>query len=223
MRAGAVSQFEVRFPGDYGHPGLAGRTVAFQVFLHQVMEPVLLENITDLLENPPRNIYRFNDLAGLRKQNENLYYLTLRDSVPWKLTQEMTDFLSLLNFYLKLGLQEQASGLLDLLPPDGSMHEHAGRILLAGNQPEKTLAILGRTPSGGAEAAITKAKALIKMTRYEEAEKAVDSPSLAGDIQVLDLRVGLASLMGQPLGIYLARMDDLINRQISFMRVEAGG
>ncbi|MBI5557843.1 MAG: radical SAM protein [Deltaproteobacteria bacterium] len=223
MRAGAVNQFEVRFPGDYGHPGLAGRSVSFQVFLHQVMEPVLLQNINDLLENPPRNIYRFNDLAGLRKQNENLYYLTLRDSVPWKLTQEMTDFLSLLNFYLKLGLREQANDLLDLLPPDGSMHEHAGRILLTANQPEKTLAILGRTPSASTEAAITRAKAMIKMTRYEEAEKVVDSPSLAGDIQVLDLRVGLASLLGLPLETYLARMDDLINRQISYMRVEAEG
>lgn len=217
MKAGRVSQFAVRFPADYGNRDLAGRAVMFQVFLHQVMEPVIIMHMDGLVDNAPQNIYRFNDLEGLRKQNENLYYMVLKDSVPQKLIYEMTDFLSLMNFYLKLGFRQQAETLLDLSPRDGSTLEHVGRILLADSWPEKAYEILSPIAGSSTEAAINCAKALIKMKRYDEAEKIVGSPSLAHDIQALDLRVGLASLRQQPLDIYLARMDDLLDRQISYM------
>ncbi|MBU4260373.1 MAG: radical SAM protein [Proteobacteria bacterium] len=217
MKAGRVSQYPVRFPADYGHRELAGRTVMFQVFLHQVMEPVIIENMAGFLDNPPKNIYRFNDLEGLRKQNETLYYMVLKDSLPQKLMQEMTDYLSLINFYLRLGFRQQAEPLLDLLPRNGSTLEHAGRILLADSWPEKAYEILSTIADSSTEAATNCAKALIKMKRYDEAEKIVGSPSLSHDIQALDLRVGLASLRQQPLEIYLARMDDLLDRQISYM------
>jgi hypothetical protein len=217
MKAGKVSQFAVRFPADYGNSDLAGKAVMFQVFLHQVMEPVIIMHMDGLLDNAPQNIYRFNDLEGLRKQNENLYYMVLKDSLPQKLIHEMTDFLRLINFYLKLGFRQQAEPLLDLLPRNGSTLEHAGRIMLADSWPEKAYEILSPIAGSSTEAATNCAKALIKMKRYDEAEKIVGSPSLAHDIQALDLRVGLASLRQQPLDIYLARMDDLLDRQISYM------
>jgi tetratricopeptide (TPR) repeat protein len=217
MKAGGVSQFAVRFPADYGQPELAGQTAMFQVYLHQVLEPVPLANAEELPANGPRNIYRFNDLPALRKQNENLYYLVLRDSMPQKLLQEMTDFLSLLNFYLKLGFRGQAEELLALLPGDGSMHEHAARILLAGNWPEKAHELLHRLADLGTEGTVNLAKALIRMQRYAEAEEVVASPLLSGDIQVLDLRVGLAALRQQPIELYLARMNELIDCQIRYM------
>ncbi|MFH1214966.1 MAG: radical SAM protein [Pseudomonadota bacterium] len=217
MKTGRVNQFEVRFPDDYGNRSLAGRTVTFQVHLHQVMEPVVFSHWADLLEQAPRNIYRFNDLEGLRRQNENLYYLALKDSVAFKLTHEMTDFLSLINFYQRLGFREKADSLLALLPPDGSMHEHAARILLANNRPGKAEQLLSRIGNSGTEVTINRAKALIKLQRYGDAEKAVASPLLSRDIQILDLRVGLASLMQQPIENYLSRMDDLLNRQIDSM------
>ncbi len=223
MKAGRVSQFPVSFPADYGHRELAGRTVPFQVFLHQVMEPANMAHLDALLDNPPQNIYRFNDLEGLRQQNENLYYLALKDSLPQKLMQEMTDFLSLINFYLKLGFRHQAEPLLDLLPRDQSTLEHAGRILLASNWPDKAYEILSSIAGSSSEAAINCAKALIKMKRYDEAEKIVASPSHSQDIQALDLRVGLASLRQQPLDVYLARMDDLLDRQISYMQAGMAG
>ncbi|MFZ5766697.1 MAG: radical SAM protein [Thermodesulfobacteriota bacterium] len=217
MKAGRVSQFPVRFPDDYGEPALAGRTAIFQVYLHQVMEPVEIADWRDLAAQAPRNIYRFNDLDGLRRQNDNLHYLALRDSVPWKLTQEMTDFLSLLNYYLRLGFRDKADALLDLLPPDAASHEHAGRILLANNRPEAAVELLSRLAAPGAEAIINHAKALIKMQRYEEAERLVMAPHLSHDIQILDLRVGLASLTAQPVAVYLTRMNELIDRQIDSM------
>ena len=217
MKAGGVSQFAVRFPADYGRPELAGQTVMFQVYLHQVLEPVRLENPDDLPANGPRNIYRFNDLAALRQQNENLYYLVLKDSLPQKLLQEMTDFLSLLNFYLKLGFRARAEPLLDLLPGDGATLEHAGRILLANSWPEKAHELLSRIAGRSTEGTVNLAKALIKMKRYDEAEHAIASPSLAADIQALDLRVGLASLRQQPADVYLARMNELIDRQVQYM------
>lgn len=217
MTAGRVNQFEVRFPADYGNKSLAGRLATFQVHLHQVMEPVAIAQWRDLLEQAPRNIYRFNDLDGLRRWNENLYYLALRESVPWKLTQEMTDFLGLINFYMRLGFRDKGDSLLELLPADGSMHEHAARILLASNRPDKTEELLSRIGNSGTEVTVNRAKALIKLKRYDDAEKVLSSPLLSRDIQILDLRVGLASLMRQPLEIYLARMDDLINRQVDSM------
>jgi len=217
MKAGRVSQFPVRFPADYGHSELAGRSVMFQVFLHQVMEPVIMEHMDALLDKPPQNIYRFNDLEELRKQNETMYYMVLKDSLPQKLIQEMTDFLSLINFYLKLGFRQQAEPLLDLLPRNGSTLEHAGRILLADSWPEKAYELLSTIADSSTEAATNCAKALIKLKRYDEAEKIVGSPALSHDIQALDLRVGLASLRQQPLEIYLERMDDLLDRQISYM------
>ncbi|MFZ5769912.1 MAG: radical SAM protein [Thermodesulfobacteriota bacterium] len=223
MKAGRVSQYPVSFPADYGHSELAGRTVLFQVFLHQVLEPVSLEHPEALLDNPPRNIYRFNDLEGLRKQNENLYYLVLKDTLPQKLVQEMTDFLSLINFYLKLGFRQQAEQLLDLLPRNGATLEHAGRIVLANGWPEMAYEMLGAMAGSSSEAAINCAKALIKMKRFEEAEELVGSPLLGHDIQALDLRVGLASLRRQPLDVYLARMADLLDRQVSYMQGGSAG
>ncbi len=217
MKAGRVNQFSVAFPNDYGNTELAGRTALFQVFLHQVMEPVIMHRLDDLQENAPQNIYRFNNLEGVRKQNENLYYLVLRDSLPQKLMQEMTDYLSLVNFYLRLGFRDRAEPLVDLLPGDPSTLEHAGRILLANNWPEKAHEILRTIAESSTEAAINYAKALIKMKQLDEADTVVSSASLSHDVQALDLRVGLASLRQQPIEKYLARLDDLLERQISYM------
>jgi hypothetical protein len=110
-----------------------------------------------------------------------------------------------------------------MLPRNGATLEHAGRILLANGWPEMAYEMLGTMARSSNEAATNCAKALIKMKRFEEAEKLVGSPLLSHDIQALDLRVGLASLRRQPLDVYLARMADLLDQQISYMQGGSAG
>ncbi|MCF6291413.1 MAG: radical SAM protein [Desulfobacterales bacterium] len=218
LKAGRVTQCEVRFPADYGHPELAGRTVLFQIYLHQVLEPVFFPDPAALLQ-ARRPVYRFHDLAGLREQNESLYYLVLRDSELRSLTQDMTDFLSLLNFRLRLGFYQTATEMVRLLPPDRSMHDHAGRILLANGCVEQALELLDEVAGSDNQVEVNRVKALIRLERYEEAERIAGASSLDNDMHALDLRVGLASLRERPRKEYLKRMDDLLNYQLQTMGV----
>lgn len=216
MRGGHQGQFDVCFPTDYGNLELAGRILTFQVFLHQVMEPVRVESAIDIIRLP-RNKYRFFDLSGLRKHNERLYYLVLRDMVFRDLHQEMTDFFSLLNFRLKLGFGEEARAMCAILRPGSEAARYAGRVLLASGQAKEALALLA---SAGQEQDVTidLIKMYIKMENFQEAERLAAAPHLADDVQALDLRVGLASHLQMPVATYLDRMDDLLRHQVKALK-----
>jgi len=217
MRTGQVKQCEVRFPADYGNHELAGRQITFQIYIHLVQDRVGFTSPAELLENPPRNIYRFHDLPGLRENNENLYYMVLKDSVLRDLTQDLTDMIKQIDLLLKLGFRERATAIQRMMPEDPTLHAHLGRILLANGLAEEAYQHL--TSYGGQtnEVAINRAKALIKLERFQEAEAIVMEPKLAGEIQALDLRVGLAALLELPIARYLDRMDDLLEHQIAQM------
>lgn len=217
MRAGGVKQLEAVFPDDYGNRELAGKTVMFQLYLHLAMEPYIGRNMAEFFERPPGNIYRFHDLDALRKHNGNLYYLVLKDSVFRDLAYNLTDIISLLNFNLKLGFHEKAKSILARLPMDENLQAHVGRVFLANGLPEEAYRILSSAGERNKDVAVDRAKALIKMKRYQEAEAIVADASLSGDIMALDLRVGLASLLAYPTAIYLERMDDLIEHQVKMM------
>lgn len=219
LRAGRLTQFEVRFPAAYGNEELAGRTAVFQAFLHQVLEPVLAETNQDLPAVLPRNTYRFSDLTALRQHNENLYYLAMRDTAERGLTQDMTDFFKMLDFRLKLGFWEEADAMLQILPPDSDLAGHAGRILLANKRTAEALAFL--SPGGNEETRINRIKALIELERFREAEELAQNPEFSGNIQVLDLLVGLASLQQLPLATYHARMDALLSHQVEALEKRA--
>lgn len=212
LKAGQWAQFDVNFPSDYGNRELAGRTAVFQVYLHQVLEPVLVEAGRELSGNLPHNMYRFADLAALRQHNEKLYYLVLRDTVERGLTQDMTDYFKMLDFRLKLGFREEALAMLAILPPESDLASHAGRILLINQRPEEALTFL--SANGNDETRLNRIKTLIELKRYEEADRLAQDSVLNANVQALDLRVGLASLLNLPVEIYLSRMDDLINRQV---------
>jgi radical SAM superfamily enzyme YgiQ (UPF0313 family) len=217
LRTGQVQQCEVRFPADYGNRELAGRRITFQIYIHLVQDRVEYTSPAEFLENPPKNIYRFHDLPGLRDNNESLYYMVLKDAVLRDLTQDLTEMIKLIDLLLKLGFRERATALQQMMPDDPTLHAHLGRILLANGLAEEAYQHL--TSYGGLtnEVAINRAKALIKLKRFQEAEAIAMEPNLANEIQALDLRVGLAALLKLPVARYLDKMDDLLERQIALM------
>jgi hypothetical protein len=221
MRTGQVKQCEVRFPADYGNRELAGLQITFQIYIHLVQDRIEGATPAEFLKSPPRNIYRFHDLPALRQNNDNLYYMVLKDSVIRELTQDLTDLVKLIDLFLKLGFRERASALQRMMPDDPTLHAHLGRIMLANGLAEDSY--LHLTSFGGQtnEVAINRAKALIKLKRFQEAEAIVMEPKLANDIQALDLRVGLAALLELPTARYLDRMNDLLEHQIALMMTPA--
>ncbi|MEW6220867.1 MAG: hypothetical protein AB1634_15225, partial [Thermodesulfobacteriota bacterium] len=218
VRPGRPVQFPVRFPDDYGLARLAGRQVEFQVYPHLVLEPVAVDSLAALAAFSRRNLYRFTDLVSLREHNENLCYLVLRETALRGLTQDMTDFFSLMSYYLRLGFRERVEEMLPLLPGDPDSRLHAGRLFLAAGLHEQALALLPSPGQGDAMALIQRIKALIHLERLAEAETLAADPRLAVDVQGLDLRVGLATLQGLPTSTLLARLDALIDRQVEAMR-----
>jgi anaerobic magnesium-protoporphyrin IX monomethyl ester cyclase len=217
LSSGRVTQADVLFPTDYVNRQLAGRRVLFQIHAHLVLEPVVYRNIAEVRDKPPRNIYRLHDLHGLRQHNEILYFKVLRDALIRDLTQDLTDVICLINLNQKLGFPEKTAALLAALPADDTLYEHLGRIFLANNLPDQAHSILTRIKNPTNNAKIHLAKALIKLERLQEAEQLALDVGLASEVQALDLRVGLAALLHQPLATYLQRMDDLLDLQVKMM------
>lgn len=216
MRGGHQGQFEVCFPADYGNQELAGRTLTFQVFLHQVLEPVRAESASEAI-GLPRNKYRFFDLPGLRTHNERLYYLVLRDMVFRDLHLDLTDYFSLFNFRLKLGFLEEVRAMCAILPPGSEAVMYAGRILLASGQAEEAIALLSSSGQDR-DVSIDLIKAHIQAENYQEAERLAAAPHLANDVQALDFRVGLASFLQMPVATYLDRMDAILRHQVQALK-----
>jgi anaerobic magnesium-protoporphyrin IX monomethyl ester cyclase len=219
LRGGLPGQFPVRFPDDYGNRDLAGRTLAFMAHLHQVLEPVAAESANEI-RALPRNKYRFSDLTGLRKHNERLYYLVLRDMIFRDLHHEINDFFALLNFKLKLGFLEEARVMWATLPPGSEPARYAGRLLLTSGRAEEAIGLIAPGKQDR-EATIDLIKAYIQCKNYQEAERLAASPVLAGDIQALDLRVGLASYLQLPVESYLSRMDELLRHQVAALQTRS--
>ncbi len=222
LKAGRWTQFDVTFPDDYGNQELAGRTATFQVVLHLVMEPVTMENMEDIRSRLPPNKYRFTDLQSLRENNEKLYYMVLRDTSMRGVTQDMTDYLTLVNFYLKLGFFDKAWEMAGVLPEEPGMRNHASKIYLANGRAREALSLIDPVAAHSTETKITQIKCFIKLERYNEAEQLAGDPALTKELQALDLRVGIASYLQLPEETYLQRMDDLLENQVESMIRDAG-
>lgn len=217
VKSGSTTQFDVVFPADYGNRRLAGEKLSFQVYLHQVLEPLPYKSIEELAGKSTRNMYRFDDLFNLKKHNENLYYMVLRDSVLHSYMGNLPHMMALFNYYLKLGFQEKALDLAYSLPQEASVQGHAGRVLLANELPEEALEFLQKAADTNAEMENQRLKAHIKLKHYEEAEKIGADPRLANSLQTMNLRVNLASLQQLPVARYLKRMDRLLDSQVKIM------
>lgn len=220
VKAGSATQFEVVFPEDYGNKRLAGKKVIFQAYLYQVLEPVVYRSVDEMYEQAHRNMYRFEDLFGLKKHNENLYYKVLRDSVLHSFTGNLTDSIALFNYYLKLGFKEKAMDLAFSLPDEPSITGHIGRILLVNNYPEEALDCLEKVAGTSGEMENQRIKAYIQLKEYEKAEEIASHPILSTNLETMNHRIRLASLMQFPVEKYLHRTNRFLDTQVKMMAAQ---
>jgi radical SAM superfamily enzyme YgiQ (UPF0313 family) len=217
LKAGSAVQFDVRFPADYGAPDLAGRTIPFQAFLYQVLEPIVFDDIAALRDQPPHNMYRFDDLVGLQKYNENLYYMVLRDAVLHSRNGNLNNLLALFNYYLKLGFIDKALEIAHTLPDEASVMGHVGRVFLGNGRAAAALDFLEKAADTSVEIENQRIKARIHLGRYDEAEKIAADPKFSSSLQILNQRVILASLRELPVSDYLSRVDRMLACQVRMM------
>ncbi len=218
MKAGSASQFNVVFPEDYGNSKLAGQRLVFQVYLYQVLEPVIFALPEEMGLKAAKNMYRFDDLIHLKMYNENLYYMVLRDSVLHSFSGNLNDMVSLLNYYLKLGFMEKAMDIAYSFPREPLIMGHVGRILQINGFPEEAIEFLLLAADTNEEIENQRIKAHIALKQYREAEEVAGDPRLATSLQTMNLRVKLASLLDLPVPEYLRRLDLLLDSQIKMMR-----
>jgi len=93
-------------------------------------------------DNSSRNMYRFTELFQLKKYNERLYYMTLRDSVLNSLNGNLNDMLALFDYSLKLGFFEKAMDLAYDLPDEPSIQGDLGRMLQVNDYAEEAFVFL---------------------------------------------------------------------------------
>ncbi len=204
-------EFPVTFPQDYFHPGLAGRSLRFQVYLHHVLRPVELEVVEDLGAKAPHNIYRLQDLPSLQEHSEKLYYLVLKETSLFALSREMTDYLNLLGFYLKLGFQQRALDMAGRLPPEPGLTVHLARLLRSSGLAEEALEVVDRAKGMDEQLKLIQAQCLFDLKRWNEAEHVAGELSGSDEEEILDLRVKLARRLELPVEEYLSREERLLD------------
>lgn len=224
IKSGSATQFEVRFPADYRNKKLAGQTIPFQVYVHQVLNPVLHGSLTDMMHNHANNKYRFDDLLNVKKHNEPLYYMVLRDSVLHSLTGNLNDMIALFDYYLKLGFFEKALDLVHSLHFESSLIGHIGKILQINGHGEEALDFLDRVKGDSPEIENQRIRAHIQLQQFNEAEQIAANPLLQNNMETLNLKVKLAERSAAPLPAYLRRVEKLLDVQtrLAHARVQHG-
>jgi anaerobic magnesium-protoporphyrin IX monomethyl ester cyclase len=218
LRPRHVAEFPVSFPADYGLPELAEKTVRFRVTLHQVMAPMVIERFEDLGQ-APKNKYHFTDTEGLRKHNEKLYYLVLRDTTMRGLSDDLGDYLNLIDFYLKLGFTDRGLALADNLLRNPALLGYVAHILRINGLPQKALEVLSTAGRAGDDFEMIRAECLFDLKRWDEAEKAVSRIYTLNqsDVRLSSLEVKLAIERNLPVEEYLKRFDTFLDAQIESM------
>ncbi|MFC1837534.1 radical SAM protein [Thermodesulfobacteriota bacterium] len=217
VKAGSATQFDVVFPEDYANTELAGLKVLFQVYLYQVLEPVAYGSVDEMYELGRCNMFRFDDLPGLAKHNENLYYMVLRDSVLHSYTGNLTPIIAIFSYYLKLGFLDKAMEIAHSLPDEPSVTGHIGKIFLVNNYIEEALDFLGRAGSIDPELVHQRIKAYIERKEFKKADELAANPLLSTSLETMNYRVRLASLMQMPLVNYTKRMNRMLDAQVKMM------
>jgi len=223
LRPGHWNECEVTFPRDYGHRDLAGRTASFRAVLHQVLTPVVLESLLELgTVRHPR--YRLNDeMKELRGIDLNLYYAVLRDTSLHGLSQDMTEYLHLMEFQLGLGFWEDAWLMASGLQPDPALLIPAARLFRDSGLAARALEILDRLPGPGGGAASLRAQILFESGDYEAAEAVSAALEGGDDTELLELRANLAARAGLSLEVGLKRVEELMDARIRALLAEESG
>lgn len=218
LRPRHVTEFPVSFPPDYGLPELAEKTVQFRVTLHQVMAPMVIERFEDLAQ-VAQNKYHFTDTEGLRKHNENLYYMVLRDTTMRGLSDDLGDYLNLIDFYLKLGFIKPGLSLADSLLKNPAVLGYVAHIFRMNGLPQEALEVLSAAGRAGDDFEMIRAECLFDLKRWDEAEKGLSRiyNLNQSDVRLSSLKVKLAIERSLPVAEYLKRFDSFLDVQIESM------
>lgn len=214
VRPGHWKELEVTFPTDYGHKALAGRTAYFQAVAHQVFTPVIINDLASL-RNARQPRYRLADLTGLRKHNINLYYMVLRDTSLHALTQDMTEYFLLMEFYLKLGFSAEAESLARSLKQEPAFLLTSARLFRNNGLSRTALNLL--VPVAGADEAVEllRAQSLFDCGEYSKAERIASGLNHVNKIELRDLQVKLSARLRDPIETYLERFEGLLEARTS--------
>ena len=223
LKGGSATQFDVLFPEDYGHPELAGRRVPFQVYIHQVLQPVVHADLHDLKQRYHHNMYRFDQLIDVKKYNEVLYYMVLRDSVLHSMTGNLHDTLALFDYSLKLGFVDKALDLAHSLRQEESLYGHIGKMLQVNGLGEDALDFLNRVQGESAEVENQRIRSYMQLGKFEAAEQVAANPLLIHNMETLNLKVKLAEQAAAPLPLYLQRVDTMLDVQTNLAIARANG
>ncbi|RLB80422.1 MAG: hypothetical protein DRH17_11985 [Deltaproteobacteria bacterium] len=217
MSPGEYARFEITFPVGYGQKDLAGKVITFRVHVHHTMEPVTVESYKDLDEQALSNEYELEDTEGLRQYNINLCYRVLHGANVCGRPVKMTDFLVLINLYLKLGFVDLASAVAGKLAENPMLLTHAAHMFRINGQPQKAIELLDRVGIDDPRGRLIRAQALFDLDRLEESEAMVKDMTRPHDIQFADLRVQLAARLALPIETLLEREEALLDAKTQAM------
>ncbi|NVL90326.1 MAG: radical SAM protein [Desulfobacterales bacterium] len=217
MGTGESARFDMTFPVDYGQKNLAGEVVMFRVHVHYTMEPVRVESYNGLDDQVFLNEYDLEDTEGLRQYNINLCYRVLHSANARGLLTEMTDFLMLMNLYLKLGFVDRVTAMAEKITENPMILTHAAHIFRVNGQHQKALELLDRVGKDGPRERLIRAQALFDLNRLQESETIVKDMKLSNNIQLEDLRVQLAARLALPMETYFKREEALLDARTRAM------
>ena len=219
MDPGESIRFDMTFPDNYGHTGLAGKTITFRIYLHHSMEPITVENYEDFDNEPVHNVYQIEDLAALRQHNINLYYKVLRTRKIDGQNIDMADALMLVNLYLKLGFKDLALDIPRVFRDNAVVFAHAAHIFRQNGQAREALELLDEGGGGGQLEQMIRAEALFELNRLEESEALANEMALPHNVPLplADLRVRLAAQLMLPIETYLERAQALLDAKAHAM------
>jgi radical SAM superfamily enzyme YgiQ (UPF0313 family) len=217
MGPGESTRFDMTFPHDYGHTGLAGKAITFRIHLHHTMEPITMDNYEGLDNELLHNAYRIEDLAALRQHNINLYYKVLRTKNIGEQKTDMADALMLVNLYIKLGFKDLALNIARSLRDNTVVFAHAAHIFRQNGQSGIALELLDEGGQGGQMEQMIRAEALFDLNRLQESETLAKEMALPHNVPLADLRVKLAAQLMLPIETYLERADALLEAKAHAM------
>jgi radical SAM superfamily enzyme YgiQ (UPF0313 family) len=212
MDPGESTRFDMTFPDNYGHTGLAGKSITFRIYLHHTMEPIIMENYEGLDNELLQNVYQIEDLAALRQHNIHLYYKVLRTRNLDGQNTDMADALMLVNLYLKLGFKDLALNIVRSFRDNAVVFTHAAHIFRQNGQAREALELLEEGGGGGQMEQMIRAEALFELDRLEESEALANDTALPHKVPLplADLRVRLAARLMLPIQTYLERAQALL-------------
>ena len=162
IRAKEGKVFKIRFPEAYTH-NLAGKEVTFRIYIQKVYRPIYLD--PNSLQLNIKNDYTFSNLKDIKRFNEALYYLCLKQNKAL----EGEPLLDYLDFLLYLDRLEEVRKIGTNIPKDS-----LASLFFRHQYYKEALDIYKNMPKLGYYEAFNLACCYFKLNRLKETEKTLE-------------------------------------------------